>query len=974
MVTLPVRLILGALSADASPAQRVTNRQETGAWRLLERSPTPRRTHHPRSGLDCSYGARERLRARATLDWPRRRSIMPAPPTDPSRSTAAANVLPTGTLTFLFTDIAGSTKLLSTLGERYAEVLARHNEIIRGALNEYEGHEVSTEGDAFFAVFRSAPQAVAAVARAQQQLHAEAWPQGASLRVRMGLHSGEGRLGGDNYTGLDVNRAARIAAAGHGGQVLLSDSTYALVSHESLDGLTFRDLGPHRLKDLPAPEHVWQLDIDGLPGEFPPLRSLDARPTNLPVATTSLIGREREMAEVTALVGRSRLLTLTGTGGTGKTRLALAAAHQLLADFADGCFFVALQDAHDRQSVSSAIASALGVRETTERDLEEGLRKHLRERELLLVLDNFEQVLSAAPLIGDLLAGSPRLRVIVTSRERLHLSGERDVDVPPLGLPDPARLPPLAALSQYEAVALFIERAGAARAGFAVTNENALAVAQICARLDGLPLAIELAAARVRLLTPQAILDRLERRLQLLTGGPRDAPDRQRTLRDTIAWSYDLLDDAEKAFFERLSVFAGGWTVEAADDVCNAAGELGIETFDGLASLADKSLIRPMADDSEERFAMLQVIREYAGESLEARPDAELVRRRHVEYVLRLVEQAEPRLLLSDVRQWQHRLKREEDNVRAALRWATERGEAEVAMRLAGALWRFWLYWARLREGRDWLESVVAMDGGAQSTLARAKALTALAGVLYWQGVETERMADLYEEALAFYSERGDDAQVGGALINSTWGAVAKGDIPRAVERAKQALARFEAAGDPVTVATARAGLGALQVFLGVSDRPEETLAAVQEAIEANRRAGRLHDAADWTGAIAQANWIAGRYREAADAARAALRGFHEMGNVGLYPMAIKAIAAFELADKKDPERVVMLAAAAERLFDELGGQLAVMARFGDPLNDARQRLSAEEHERAVAEGRAMSADEAVAYALASSKEVSSDG
>jgi len=410
--------------------------------------------------------------------------------------------LPSGTVTFLFTDIEASTRLVAALGDRYEELLAAHANLLRAAMSAHAGTEVSTEGDSFFAVFSSAVAAVAAAVDAQRALGGYPWPADGAIRVRMGLHSGEGRLGGDNYIGLDVHRAARIAAAGHGGQVLLSEGTRALVAQELPVGAAMLDLGEHRLRDLPAPEHIWQLEIEGLQREFPGIRSLDARPNNLPLSATALIGRDGELSAVAELLPRRRVVTITGPGGIGKTRLALAVAQQLLPAFADGAFLVTLEDARDRAAVASAVASALGVREKPDRDLEQGTKEFLRGREVLLVLDNFEQVLSAAPLVSELLASAPRLRIIVTSRAVLNLSGEQDYDVPPLRLPEPQRLPSLAALAQYEAVALFIDRARAVKPDFALTDENAPAVAEICGRLDGLPLAIELAAARVRLLTP----------------------------------------------------------------------------------------------------------------------------------------------------------------------------------------------------------------------------------------------------------------------------------------------------------------------------------------------------------------------------------------------------------------------------------------------------------------------------------------
>jgi predicted ATPase/class 3 adenylate cyclase len=872
--------------------------------------------------------------------------------------------LPTGTVTFLFTDIEGSTVLLSELGERYDAILADHAVILRRAIAEHGGSEVNTEGDAFFAVFPFAPGAVRAAAQAQLQLTTAGRSVGTPILVRMGLHTGEGKLGGDDYVGMDVHRAARIAAAGHGGQVLLSDATRALVAHDLPAGVALRDMAQHRLKDLPAPEHLWQLEIDGLPADFQALRSLDARPNNLPLSATPLIGREAELEEVRRLLGQRRLVTLTGPGGTGKTRLALAAGHQLLADFADGAFFIPLQNAQDRATVASEIAAALGVREKQDRDLEQGVIEHLREREELLVLDNFEQVLSAVPLVAELLASSARLRIIVTSRSALHVSGEQEFGVPPLRLPDPRDLPPLAALSQYEAVALFIERARAVKSDFEVTNENAPAVAEICSRLDGLPLAIELAAARVKLLSPDQILARLDRSVPVLTGGARDLPDRQRTLHGAIDWSHELLDEPERALFARLSAFAGGWTLEAADSVCNPAGELDIDTFDGLASLADKSLVRPAHDgDVEPRFDMLQVIREFAAEKLEAREDGEAVRRRHATRMLALAVEAEPRLVRSGVRQWQERLRREEENLRTALRWAVDHEEAEIGMATAGALWRFWHYWAEVREGRGWLEAMLALPQAAAPARARAKALCGLAGLLYWQG-DPGRAGTLYEEALSIYRSMGDDALIAETLHASAWTAAARNDFGSASAYAQEAQDRYRMANDPVGVANISTWLINGAYFMGAGGSAEAALEASGEALKISLEHGRTYDALDWIGSQGLIYLRIGDIPRAIEANRTATRLWYEIRHVGMLPW-VKVLAHLEL-QRGNVERAVRLGAIAERAVEEMGGELTeAMSGIGNPLDKARKLLPEEQFGRAREEGRAMNIDQAVAYALA---------
>ncbi|MGZ8563460.1 MAG: ATP-binding protein, partial [Candidatus Limnocylindria bacterium] len=426
--------------------------------------------------------------------------------------------LPTGTVTFLFTDIEGSTRLTQELGEAWPPLLERHRQIARAAWSEQKGVEVGTEGDSFFVVFASAPQAVAAAVAVQRGLAAEPWPAEARIRVRMGMHTGEGMLSGGSYVGLDVHRAARIASAGSGGQVLLSASTRALVEGSLPEGVSLREMGEHRLKDLSRPERIWDVAIAGVPGDFAPLRTLNAVPNNLPTQLTSFLGRQREIAEAGQLLFDGRLLTLTGPGGTGKTRLSLQIAADASDRYPDGIYFVPLGTISDADLVLPTIAQALGIVDPGMHALDR-LAEQVGSRCILLVLDNFEQVNDAAPQVAELLVRAPRISVLVTSRSPLRVSGEREYPVPPLAVPDPKHLPDLEKLSTYESVALFVERAMAVRPDFAMTSANAPAVAEICVRLDGLPLAIELAAARVRVLSPQAIMDRLGDRLRLLSGG-----------------------------------------------------------------------------------------------------------------------------------------------------------------------------------------------------------------------------------------------------------------------------------------------------------------------------------------------------------------------------------------------------------------------------------------------------------------------
>ena len=708
-------------------------------------------------------------------------------------------MLPAGTVTFLFTDIEGSTRLLQELGSGYDACLEQHRRLVRAAVDAEEGHEVNTEGDAFFIVFASAVRAAAAALAAQRALSTARWPEGVGFRVRMGLHTGEATPVGRDYVGLDVHRAARICAAAWGGQILLSQSTRALIQYALPTGAGLRDLGEHRLKDLQRPEHIYQLAGEGLPAEFPPPRTLDLMPNNLPVQLTSFVGRAREVAEAQRLFGGTRLLTLTGPGGTGKTRLSLELAASLVEQFQDGVYFVPLAPITDAGLVASTIAQTLGLKESGRQDSLQSLREYLGGKRMLLLLDNFEQVVSAAPMVSDLLKSSPDLKILVTSRVVLRVYGEQEFGVPPLGLPDPRHLPSLESLSQYEAVALFIQRAVTVKPDFVVTNDNAPAVAEITARLDGLPLAIELAAARIKLLSPQAMLARLQHRLSLLTTGSRDLPARQQTLRGAIAWSYDLLDDAGRRLLARFSVFVGGASLDAAETVCGPAADLGRDVFDGLAGLVDHSLLRQEEIHGQPRFTMLETIREFAGERLETSGEGPDIRRRHAMMLLTFARQAESHLTGRDRMTWLDRFEDEHDNARAAVSWTMDTGDTETAMLLGAALWRFWQMRGHLHEARAKLTAIVQMPGGSPGV--RALVLEAAGGIAYWQG-DLDATRGFYQDSLALQRELGDPSSTARALYNLSFVFfLRREDMATAQSLLDQSLALYTQAGDDAGIA-----------------------------------------------------------------------------------------------------------------------------------------------------------------------------
>jgi predicted ATPase/class 3 adenylate cyclase len=866
--------------------------------------------------------------------------------------------LPTGTVTFLFTDIEGSTRLLQQLGDGYRAVRDAHAEIVRRAIAEGDGVEVSTEGDSFFAVFPSPMGAVRAAVAAQRGLAGHEWPPDAVVRVRMGLHTGEGVLGGEDYIGIDVNRAARIADAAHGGQVIVSAATRPLVERSLPDGTTLRDLGEHRLKDIVHPERLADLRIDGLRADFPPPRTLDARPNNLPAQLTSFIGREKETAEVGRLLAGTRLLTLTGAGGSGKTRLALQAASSCLTRYRDGVFFVDLSSVQDPALVPSTVAQALEVAEVPGRPILEVVKEHLREKELLLVVDNFEQVSEAAPAIEELLTDAPKLTVLATSRIALSIHGEQEYEVPPLHPPDPKRIPDLVTFRRFEAVRLFTERAAAVQPGFRVTEENAPAVAEITARLDGLPLAIELAATRTKVLTPQEMLPRLEQRLAILTSGARNLPERQRTLRGAIAWSHDLLDESERRLFARLSAFVGGWTLESADEICVPA-EIGLDILDGMASLVDQSLIRRIDPDGLPRFGMLETIREFALEELQTEGEVDATRRRHGDHFLDLALAAEPHLTAEDQGEWLDRCELEHANVRAALRWAIDAGEADRAQEAAGALWRFWQQRGHLTEARRWFDEVLAMPSGQRPTAARAKALIGAGGIVWWQQ-DREAAGAFYEEAVTIERQLGDPGRIAEALYNLAF-FVAGDDLEAASRLLEESRDLFRSAGDERGVAQVLPMLVMRDAQAGEWDR---VVAGLEESVATWRRFGdRLHLAFDlvW---LAFAYGRLGRRAEAWSTGVEALDLFREADNptgIGITLIDLAFLATWEGRHQE----ALKLAGAHDSLRERIGGPPGAIGGLleGDPAAEARAHLSEDVADKAWAGGRAMSVDEAVALA-----------
>jgi predicted ATPase/class 3 adenylate cyclase len=875
--------------------------------------------------------------------------------------------LPSGRLVFFFSDVEGSTRVLTELGDRFAALLGEHQRLVRGAFAAHDGVEISTEGDSFFAVFRAPVDAVAAAAAAQRSLAAHAWPVGNEFRIRVGLHVGRAILAGDNYVGIDVNRAARVANAANGGQVILSDEMADAVGGELPAGLALLDLGRHRLKDIGV-ARLWQLAIDGLPTPAGPLRSLEAHSTNLPLDATPLVDRAEETQALRRLIADNRLVAVTGTGGVGKSRLAVHVARSLVADFPDGVFYLDLAPIDRLETAVTELASLLNVRMPPSGDASDALLEHLRDRRTLLLLETADRHPGLAAFATRIAESCQTTRLLITARSALHLRIEREFNVQPLALPQPR--PTLETASEAPAVVLFAHRARAMNPGFVLNADNLDVVAEIVRRLDGIPLAIELAAAAMRLLSPGAILSRLTRSLPLPGGAAVDTPERQRTLHDTIAWSYELFAPADQAILRRLSVFAGDFDLDGLEAVATDPEGSGADGNDGLevlGRLVDGGLVHRVESPSDDRYRLLGMVREFAAAELAGAGDANAVRSRHAHYWLQVAMREGT--LLDGPREMQAlmSLDRAGDEFRTALEWAIGTGNyAHLGLRLASALARAGYLRGRVHEAAAWLERALAADALAPPE-ARVEAL-------HWLGVMLDEQRDArsaierLEEALAIQRDIGDDRAIAREL--NSLGVVHRniGDVVPAGSLLNESLMRRRRLGDMAGVATVLTNLGILAIDRGHFDQAIELL---EEAVRIDRASGVTAGVAYSSSALGTAFLRSGRRNDALGLLRSGLATFHELGDTDGVAEGLERLGEAAAADDPARSARLLLAARSIRERELLALRAIDESRANELFSGVALALSAEELASAQADARGMDLDAAVAYAFAERERVS---
>lgn len=861
--------------------------------------------------------------------------------------------LPTGTVTFMFTDIEGSTHHVQTLSpETFSQLISRHHIILRDAIEGHDGVEVATEGDAFFAVFEDASGAVEAAVAVQRDMQSEPWPDEVDLRVRIGIHTGSGVLGGDNYVGVDVHRAARISHAAHGGQIVLSDAAAATVAARLPPGAGVKPLGKFQLPGFREPEPIHQLLVEGLETDFPPLRGVRSA-SRLPKPLTEFVGREEELSIGERLISVHRLVTLTGPGGSGKTRLSIELARRVESSFRDGACFVSLAPITDPELIPSTVLESLGMKTASNIEPADHLRDYLVDREMILVLDNLEQFHdSGATFVAGLLEAAGDVKVIATTRAPLRIMGERELPVPPLPVPEASTLD-LAGASSYAGVKLFTSRAAAVRPGFELTDQNLGTVLALTRQLDGLPLAIELAASRMRTFTPELILQRLDNRM--LTSRSPDVPERQQTIINAIGWSYDLLDEWARSIFERCSVFSGSFGLAEAESVCSV-DEPDSDVLGGLASLVENSLLQHEQDTGEPRYRMLIVIKEYAYAALTMRHQPDRYERAHARVYLDLAETADRELLTSKQGYWLDRLTADHDNLRTAFDWAVRSDETSIALRLVASLWRFWQIRGHLPEARQKIETALSMTGGGPRE--RAKALIGLGGVTYWQGDWTQTLGP-YGEAVQILREHGDERDVADALYNLSFPVGFSGDYAEAKRLLQESLEISQRLGDPVGMSRAFWGLGDV---VGFEEDWETELEMMRRAIEHLEGVDAPFDLGWARFMTAFGHQNLGDNEQARHQLLAALDIFADVSDLSAMTLIFESLA-LNAVRSGDRRRTALLAGAAHRIKRDTG--VAITDVEVNRYPEIEELLGSEDEavHAAYAEGFEMALDEVVAYA-----------